>query len=43
MKFIAKDVRDEWKEYLYAWAGANGPLCSKGKPEWFRGKALPLM
>ena len=32
MKY-AKDVRDEWKKYLYAWAG--GPLCSKGKPEGF--------
>ena len=29
MKY-AKDVRDEWKQYLYLWA--NGPLCSKGKP-----------
>ena len=28
-----KMVRDEWKQYIYAWA--NGPLCSKGKPEGF--------
>ena len=32
MKY-AKDVRDEWKQYLYLWA--NGPLCSKGKPHGF--------